>query len=462
VTVVVGAVATIVVAPNPATVPVGGTQAFTAVGRDAAGNVVAITPTWSVVAGGGTITSAGVFTAGTVPGTFANTVRATSGGIAGSATVTITALPPTLTHLVLSPDTVTLAPGGTRQFSVTGAWSDGSTATPLVSYSATGGTIAAGGLYTAGSTAGTFRVIAVQQGGTLADTSAVTITSGGSGATVLFQESFDDANLAGRGWYDLPGGGITSITTLEHIPGSTASLQVSFPLGATSPNPAVGGRHLFTATDAVYLRYWVKYSASWVGTGASYGPHEFLFVTNVDGAYVGPGYTHLTTYVEQNYQNGGIAKLAAQDGQNIDEARVGLDLTGVTESRAVAGCNGNADGTPTDCFLAGTVHNNGKAWQSAQPVFLPNPGPGYKGDWHMVEAYFKLNSIVNGIGQLDGIAQYWFDGQLVIDKRNVLLRTGAHPTMSFNQFLFLPYVGTGSSVAQTMWVDNLVVMTGRP
>ena len=46
-----------------------------------------------------------------------------------------------------------------------------------MTYSATGGTITTGGLYTAGSTAGTFRVIAAQQGGTLADTAAVTITA---------------------------------------------------------------------------------------------------------------------------------------------------------------------------------------------------------------------------------------------------------------------------------------------
>jgi hypothetical protein len=31
--------------------------------------VVPITPTWAVVAGGGTISAAGLFTAGTLPGT---------------------------------------------------------------------------------------------------------------------------------------------------------------------------------------------------------------------------------------------------------------------------------------------------------------------------------------------------------------------------------------------------------
>ena len=46
-----------------------------------------------------------------------------------------------------------------------------------MTWSATGGTITTGGLYTAGATAGTFRVIAVQQGGTKADTATVTVTA---------------------------------------------------------------------------------------------------------------------------------------------------------------------------------------------------------------------------------------------------------------------------------------------
>jgi len=86
----------------------------------------------------------------------------------------------TLTVLTLVPSQTALTTGATQQFTVSGQWSDGSTTAPAVSYSATGGSITAGGLYTAGSTAGSFRVIAVQQGGTLADTSAVTITQGGT------------------------------------------------------------------------------------------------------------------------------------------------------------------------------------------------------------------------------------------------------------------------------------------
>lgn len=90
-----GSLATITVLPDPTSLGVSATRQFNAVGRDAAGGVIAITPVWSVEAGGGTINSgSGLFTAGAVTGTFVNTVRATSGGIFGDATVTVTAAAP--------------------------------------------------------------------------------------------------------------------------------------------------------------------------------------------------------------------------------------------------------------------------------------------------------------------------------------------------------------------------------
>jgi hypothetical protein len=83
--------ATIEVTPGPATVDANQTEQFTATGTDADGNVVAITPTWAVVNGGGAIDAgSGLFTAGSTAGTFANTVEATSGGISGTATVDVT------------------------------------------------------------------------------------------------------------------------------------------------------------------------------------------------------------------------------------------------------------------------------------------------------------------------------------------------------------------------------------
>ena len=62
--------------------------------NDNGGNVVAINPTWSVVAGGGAIDlTTGLFTAGPTIGTYTNSVRASVGGLAGFATVIVTGGP---------------------------------------------------------------------------------------------------------------------------------------------------------------------------------------------------------------------------------------------------------------------------------------------------------------------------------------------------------------------------------
>jgi hypothetical protein len=294
----------------------------------------------------------------------------------------------------------------------------------------------------------------------------INVGSGGTtgGGTVLFTENFEDTNFASRGWYDLPSGGITSLSSTDHIAGSTSSLQLNFLQGGTSPNPKASGRHLFTPTNTVYLRYWVKHSTNWVGSGQTYHPHEFYFMTTEEDQYVSPAWNHLTMYVEENVMSDGAhAILNSQDAQNIDVNHINQDLTNVTENRAISGCNGNPDNTSEiTCYTDGTYWYNGKTWRSSQAVFVNAAGPNYKGDWHKVEAYFQLNSIVGGIGQTDGVAQYWVDGVLVIDRHKLMFRTGAHPTMQFNQVLMAPYIGDGSPIAQTLWFDDMVVMTAPP
>jgi outer membrane protein OmpA-like peptidoglycan-associated protein len=71
------------------TVPATTTRQFRAEGLDSAGHAVPFTPTWAVVAGGGTITNTGLFTAGTVPGIYINTIKASLGTIAGYASLTV-------------------------------------------------------------------------------------------------------------------------------------------------------------------------------------------------------------------------------------------------------------------------------------------------------------------------------------------------------------------------------------
>jgi hypothetical protein len=277
-------------------------------------------------------------------------------------------------------------------------------------------------------------------------------------STTLINEGFNDSSLSARGWYD----GALGITTSEKYSGS-AAMECRFAQGGTGCSNGTAMRRLFTATESVYVSFYIKHSSNWVGSGRAYHPHMFLLMTNVDTSYIGPAYTHLTGYIEHP---NGVPNLGIQDGRNIDESRVGQDLTNVTEQRSVAGCNGDSDGFGNgECYSAGAgVHWNGKKWTPAGQVYF-NSTPGsarYKGDWHLVEAYFRLNSIVNGKGAKDGFLQYWYDGSLIIDRQNVVLRTAANSTMRFNQVQIAPYIGDGSPAAQTFWVDDFVVATARP
>jgi len=273
----------------------------------------------------------------------------------------------------------------------------------------------------------------------------------------IFQENFDDANFASRGWYD---GNTGTVDTNNHISGSTASLICHFLQGGTNCNPADGMyalRHKFTPTSSIYMSYWVKHSANWVGSGKSYHPHMFILLTNLNDDYAGPAYSHLGAYVEENQ---GYPQLVIQDGQNIDETKIGVDLTSISENRSIAGCNGNQSvgQNQNECYASGSVHWNGVTWKGASAVFFD---PAQITNWHFVEAYFQLNTVSNGIGQQDGILRYWFDGKLVIDHSNVILRTGQNPTMQFNQVIFSPYIGDGSPADQTFWIDDLTLATTR-
>jgi hypothetical protein len=149
---------TLTITPLSATLAAGGTQLFTVTGTDTDGNAVRIDgETWAVVAGGGTIgATTGLFTAGTVAGTFTNTVRVTCNGITAFATVIVT--PGAAASIVVAPDT-TLLVGATAQFRAVIRDANGNILTIAPVWSTTnppGTIVAATGLFTAGSTLGSF------------------------------------------------------------------------------------------------------------------------------------------------------------------------------------------------------------------------------------------------------------------------------------------------------------------
>ena len=173
-----GPLATIVVTPSPASMAIGTTQQYTAVGKDAAGNIVQFAPTWSVVAGGGAVSGAGLFTAGTVTGTFTNTVQASSLGIKGLATAIVTAGP--LAAIAVTPNPVTLNSSAAQQFTAVGTDASGNTVTisPVWSVQAGGGVIGSTGLFVAGGTPGTYTNTVKATSGGVSGTATVTVTLG--------------------------------------------------------------------------------------------------------------------------------------------------------------------------------------------------------------------------------------------------------------------------------------------
>ena len=166
--------AQLVLTPTSAALSPNGTKQFAVAGVWSDGSMKDPSPTYTAT--GGTVSPTGLYTAGAAPGTYRVIATDRSGARADTSTVTITAPPRTLTRLVISPKSATLAGGATQQFVVAATWSDGSTSTPTIAYSASGGTITPSGAYTAPSAAGSYRVIATTTAGSAADTSIVTVS----------------------------------------------------------------------------------------------------------------------------------------------------------------------------------------------------------------------------------------------------------------------------------------------
>jgi len=208
------------VTPRSTKVDAGETRAFTAVGRLPGGEKTPIGVTWTAT--GGSIDPAGVYRAGDVAGAYHVIATNLSGDLADTVDVRIVAPvvpdttvdqpepnpepepePEPVVKVVLRPGTVLLATQATHQFAAFGRTLAGDSVAVDVVFNATGGTITQTGLYTAGQTAGTYRVTASASG--LADTTVVTLTATSGGGTV--------PPPAGTGIPFGPSGGMLAITT---------------------------------------------------------------------------------------------------------------------------------------------------------------------------------------------------------------------------------------------------------
>ena len=236
----------------------------------------------------------------------------------------------------------------------------------------------------------------------------------------LFSESFDDAKLKGRKWYDM-----TRIRIVGDAAAGKGCIEYEWIGKSSKVQGSSSMRRLFRPTDEVYIRFYLKLSKGWGWTGRNYHPHLTHFLTTENSKWHGPAASHLTLYIEP--VNGKL-RLAAQDIQNKDMPH------GLTQGPLKGGYNG-------------------RFYDSKEVLFKDDK-------WHCVEAYFKLNplDVKNDRPNQDGLVRGWFDGKLVVEHTDVILRSTDFPNMKFNQLLMAPYFGPGLLPhAQKLWIDELAV-----
>ena len=170
----------VTVTPATATVEIGTNQQFSATVTGATNTAV----NWTVKEGpnGGSVTSAGLYTPPSVPGTYHVVATSTSDG-SKSAEATVTVIEPVT--VTVDPGSISLFVSQKQQFTATVTGTTNQAVTWSVQQGNPGGTVDATGLYTAPATAGTFNVVATWTFGTLVKKGTATVTVAlGVGVTV--------------------------------------------------------------------------------------------------------------------------------------------------------------------------------------------------------------------------------------------------------------------------------------
>lgn len=297
-------------------------------------------------------------------------------------------------------------------------------------------------------------------GGTSTSATACSASVAASTAgSTLFSEGFENNSYSSRGWYDN-----TNHGTIVSGGQSGNCLQWAWGSGATTPTNGGSMRMKFTPTDSLYLSYYVKFQTGWRGSQKAYHPHMLYLLSDLDlsaNIYSPLANNYLTTYVEFLSDVGSPyairPQLAIQDQKrvNTSSGTPPNNLTATTENRSVAYCNTPVSSGATGTCYADNPYYSANTWKASNVTVAPN-------EWHHVEVYFKMNSVSGGKGQSDGIMQEWIDGVQVINRSDVLYRTNQDANKKWALFVLAPYIGDGSPIAQSMWIDELEVGTASP
>lgn len=240
---------TVIVSPQSASVETGGLVSFTAVVTGATDTRV----TWSVTGGeaSGTIDEAGVYTAPETSGTYEVVATSVDDSTkSATSSVTVSSPPPPLgdVSVVVSPSTASIATGATLQLraSVTGAAD--TQVTWSVTGGAAGGSVTAGGLYTAPATAGSYTVVATSVADpTASDSATITVTAPVPVVTISIKPTAATIQTGGSRTFTATVKGTTNTAVTWGVVGGAANGTVTSAGVYTAPSTA--GKFTVVATS---------------------------------------------------------------------------------------------------------------------------------------------------------------------------------------------------------------------
>jgi hypothetical protein len=243
VTVVVGA--SVSVSPGTVTLQGLGTQQFTATVTGFASTAV----TWTTDDPGGVVTSTGFYTSGTIPGIYSVTATSVADPTrSASATVQVQGT----AWISISPASASVLVNGTRQFTATVLGVLGTTA---VTWSATGGTIAADGVFTAGALTGSFIVTATSVAlPSLSATATVTVVTSNLSVTARRNELSMWSNAAVQSYLASVGTEQLECPQFDDFSGINAQFATFVPMQAWDDDPILSGDQAGSGSASVEAR----------------------------------------------------------------------------------------------------------------------------------------------------------------------------------------------------------------
>ncbi len=296
------------VTPATVSLALGASQQFTAVGRDEAGTKYSVQVVWKTT--GGTISTTGLYKAPSTAGTYRAIATRVGDVLADTSVITVggggtTGSP---VKIELTPSTVTLAPAATQTVHRDGQGRErrcGERAHRVARHRAA--RVSSAGLYTAPSTAGSYKVIATREGDVIADTAVVTVSGSGTGTTSLANEcsrarpewiwcdDFDTDRLARYFEYGKAGGRFTRVRgrgqrrLLRHEGGlhHGGTDLVRLAASRLRQTPQAYFRPVDAGTAnyrEVYWRIFVRYPSNWQGGGGEKLSRATSFVSGTSWA----------------------------------------------------------------------------------------------------------------------------------------------------------------------------------